>query len=165
MFVILLVALSYSCEKDEYVRVKFDEKTFLEQKQLWQSSITMNYQYDLFTGGFLLYHGRITVENGDFAKEEILNEYSHISIPESYSTIDKIYDTIEETFNNNNGKKKSDFYIREISVEYDKINHIPTSIVKHYYASPKLEVDGNFSFSITNFDRLQKWELHKKELE
>jgi hypothetical protein len=160
VFIVLLAALNYSCGKEDFVRVKFDEKVFLEQKKLWQSSITKNYQYDLFTGGFLLYHGRITVENGDFVKEEIINEYTNISIPESYSTIDKIYDTIEETFNNNNGVKKSDFYIKEISVEYDRIHHIPTRIINHYYASPKLEVDGNFIFLITNFDRLQKWEPH-----
>ena len=149
--IILLAAFSFSCGKDDFVNVKFDYKTFIEQKKLWQESITKNYQYDLFTSGFLLYHGKITVENGDFVKEEIINEHSHTSVSLGYSTIDNIYETIEGIFNRTNGMKKSVFYYTKISVEYDKVNHIPTNIVFSYYAAPKLEVDGNFSFTITNF--------------
>jgi hypothetical protein len=77
-----------------------------------------------------------------------------LSIPTHYSSIDKIYESIESLYNDQQGAKKSDFYYTDILVEYDKVNHIPIQIDYGYYCSPYLEVDGNFSFSISNFKEL-----------
>ena len=144
------------CNKDEVI-VKFDEKTFIEQKKLWQLSNTKDYEYHLFASGFINYYGKIIVENGSFSNEVILHEYSNSVVSSflNYSTIDLVYEIIEEMFNScSNGTKKSDFYYTEILVEYDIINHIPIKINYKYYCSPDLEVDGTFDYTITNFNKL-----------
>ncbi|MDR2145407.1 MAG: DUF6174 domain-containing protein [Tannerella sp.] len=139
------------CKKDEVI-VKFDEKTFIEQKKLWQLSNTKDYEYHLLANGFVSYYGKIFVENGSFKNDEILHEYSHLML--NYSTIDLVYKTIEEIFHSsNNGTKKSGFYYTEIVVEYDKVNHIPIKINYKYYSSPNLSIDGTFDYTITNFNK------------
>ena len=153
-----LVAMTVfsSCEKDEFI-VKFDEKTFIEQKKLWQLSNTKDYEYHLRANGFIFYYGNIIVENSNFKSEEILQEYSGsiISTFPNYSTIDLVYQTIEEMFNTyKSSTNKTDFYYTEILVEYDKINHIPTKINYKYYCSPNLAIDGTFDYTITNFNKL-----------
>ena len=144
------------CKKDEFI-VKFDEKTFIEQKTLWQLSNVKDYEYHLHAIGEIFYYGNIIVENGSFKDEVILQEYSqsiNYTFP-NYSTIDLVYQTIEEMFNScKNSTKKSDFYYTEIFVEYDKITHIPTKINYKYYCSPNLAVDGTFHYTITNFNKL-----------
>ena len=145
-----------SCNKDELI-VKFDEKTFIEQKKLWQLSNTNDYEYHLLANGFVYYYGKIIVKNGSFNNDIILHENSHsvVSGFSNYSTIDLVYEIIEEMFNSrNNGTKKTDFYYTEIFVEYDKINHIPIKINYKYYCSPNLAVDGTFDYTITNFNKL-----------
>ena len=145
------------CNKDEVI-VKFDEKTFIEQKKLWQLSNTKDYEYHLHASGFMNYYGKIIVENGSFSDEVILHEYPHsvaVSNFLNFSTIDLVYESIEEMLNScSNGTKKSDFYYTEILVEYDKINHIPIKISYLYYCSPRLAVDGTFDYTITNFNKL-----------
>jgi hypothetical protein len=143
------------CTKDE-VFVKFDKKTFIEQRKLWQLSNTKDYEYHLFASGFGSYYGKIIVENGSFNNEVILLEpYSIVSGYLSYSTIDLVYETIETMFNSsNNATKNEDFYYTEIIVEYDKLNHIPIKISYKYYCSPNLAVDGTFDYTITKFSKL-----------
>ena len=146
--VIALFCLFTACREDAYVHVKFDQKTFNEQKQLWQASNTKDYEYHLFASGYMMYDGKIVVENGGFKEEEILNEISVPSIGMlslGYSTIDRIYEEIEEAF-----KFK---YYKEISVEYDKINHIPITICYILNPTPGLAVDGTFDYSIINFKK------------
>ena len=150
--VFALFCLFISCQ-DDNVRVKFDERTYNEQKQLWQASNTKDYEYHLFASGFMMYYGKIIVEDGIFKNEEILHEHSVSTIGLGYSTIDNIYERFEEIFKFYNGTKKSDLYCKEISVEYDKINHIPIKINYIYYASPGLEVDGTFNYTISNFKK------------
>ena len=145
------------CTKDE-VFVKFDKKTFIEQRKLWQLSNTKDYEYHLFASGFGSYYGKIIVENGNFNNDVILHENSQSVVVSgflNYSTIDLVYETIEKMFNScNNSTKKSDFYYTEILVEYDKTNHIPIKINYKYYCSPNLAVDGTFDYTITNFNKL-----------
>ena len=148
--IILTVLLVCSCSKD--VSVKFDRRTFVEQRQLWQASNTKDYEYHLFASGFMMYYGKITVENGSFKSHEILHEHS-TSVFLEYSTIDKIYQTIEEMYNFYNGTIKSDSYCKEISVEYDKTNHIPVKINYIHHFSPDIAVDGTFDYEITNFKK------------
>ncbi|MCL2074195.1 MAG: DUF6174 domain-containing protein [Marinilabiliaceae bacterium] len=151
-----VTAMFSGCNKDEVI-VKFDKKTFIEQKKLWQLSNTKDYEYHLLADGFVYYYGKIIVENGNFKNDEILHEYSHpiVSTFSNYSTIDLIYETIEGMFNScKNETKKSDFYCTEIFVEYDKINHVPIKIEYKYYCSPNIVVDGTFDFTITNFNKL-----------
>ena len=151
--VIALFCLLTACSEDAYVHVKFDQKTFNEQKQLWQASNTKDYAYHLLASGFMMYDGKITVEDGNFKNEEILHEFSVSSIGSGYSTIDMIYDRIEEAYKFYNGAQKSDFYYTEIKVEYDKTNHIPINIHYVCYVSPELAVDGTFDYSITDFNK------------
>ena len=144
------------CNKDEVI-VKFDEKTFFEQKKLWQLSNTKDYEYQLRANGFVYYYGKIIVENGSFSNDIILHENSDSVVSGflNYSTIDLVYEIIEEMFNLcNNRTEKSDFYYTEVVVKYDKTNHIPIKINYKYYCSPNLEVDGTFDYTITNFNKL-----------
>ena len=142
------------CNKDEVI-VKFDEKTFIEQKKLWQSSNTKDYEYHLLADGFVYYYGKIIVENGSFSNDVILHENSNSVVIDflNFSTIDLVYETIEKMFNSCKNVTKSDFYFTEILVEYDKINHIPIKIDYKYYCSPNLAVDGTFDYTITNFKK------------
>ena len=152
--IILTVILICSCSKD--VSVKFDRRTFVEQRQLWQASNTKDYEYHLFASGFIMYYGKITVENGSFKSDEILHEHSSsITTYLKYSTIDKIYQTIEEIYNFYNGAIRSDYntYCNEIVVEYDKTNHIPVKINYIHHFSPDIAVDGTFDYEITNFKK------------
>jgi len=149
--IFLIVIVCCSCGKD-HVSVKFDKKTFTQQRQLWQASNTKDYEYHLFASGFMMYYGKIHVENGSFKYDEILHEYAS-SLFMDYATIDKIYQTIEEIYNHYNKADKSDFYYNEIEVEYDKTNHIPTKIHYHHFQSPNLAVDGTFYFEISSFKK------------
>ena len=150
--VFALFCLFLSCE-DDNVHVKFDERTYNEQKQLWQASNTKDYEYHLFASGFLMYDGIISVEDGNFKNEELLHEYSVSSVDLGYSTIDMIYERIENTYKLSNDTKNSDFYYTEILVEYDKTNHIPIKIIYHTYISPSIAVDGTFDYTISNFNK------------
>ena len=139
------------------VTVAFDQKTFIEQRQLWQDTNVQNYQYEFSAIGFLPYYGIVFVENGNFKNDLPLMEYSEISDFMEYSTIDEIYKRIEEIFNSYNNKEqsKNDVYLTEILIEYDKINHIPIKINYIYYAPPDLIVDGTFYYKIENFSKLE----------
>ena len=142
---ILAAAFCCSCSKDDYVKVKFDKETFIEQRQLWQASNTKDYEYHLLFGGFNI---KIIIENGICKDEEISNH--------AYSTIDKTYNKIEEEFNFYNGTKKSDhsLYLTEIFVEYDKINHIPIKIHYRYYVPPNMLIHGIFYYEIKDFEKI-----------
>jgi len=134
-------------------QVKFDKKTFVEQRQLWQKANIKNYQYQLSAIGFIYYYGTIFVENGKIKNDLPSVEDSKIENFMNYSTIDEIYKTIEETFTFHNNKKQSekDVYYTEIFVEYDKANHIPIDIIYYYYAPSEVSVDGTFHYRIAEF--------------
>jgi len=141
--------------------VKFDQKTFVEQRQLWQKANIKNYQYQLSAIGFIYYYGTIFVENGQIKNDLPFVEHSDIENFMNYSTIDEIYKTIEEMFNsyNNTKRSKNDVYYNEIFVEYDKIKHIPIEIIYNYYAPPDVALDGTFHYKIAEFsERDQKIE-------
>ena len=146
------VIIFISCE-EKVVQVEFDQKTFIEQRQLWQESNIKNYQYQFSVFGNPSYHGTIFVENRTFKYDSPLDEYSDIANFIEYSTIDDIYNTIENTFNLYNNTKQSihDAYYSKIIVEYDKINNIPISISYRYTAPPDVWLDGPFDYEITNF--------------
>ena len=137
-------------------KVIFDEKTFVEQRELWQASNVKNYQYTLLGIGFLPYEGIVIVENGVF-KNDIPSINSMVDIRHfmEFSSIDEIYRRIEEKFlfYNNTIQSRKDRYLTEIIVEYDKTNHIPIRIlyVHHTY---NIEVDGTFHFEIKNFQKM-----------
>jgi hypothetical protein len=155
--IISLVFIFLSCDdlSKFTVQVKFDQKTFAEQRQLWQEANVKNYQYQLSAIGFMGYGGTIFVENGQFKNDLTSSEYSNIENFMDYSTIDEIYKTIEEAFNsyNNTEQSKNDVYYTEIIVEYDKINHIPIIINYHYYAPSNIAVDGTFYYEIIEFSK------------
>ena len=101
IIIICLVFIFVSCD-DLFkitVQVKFDQKTFAEQRRLWQQSDVQNYQYQLSAIGFIPYNGTIFVENGQFKNDLPSGEYYNIENFQEYSTIDKIYKTIEELYN------------------------------------------------------------------
>ena len=135
------------------IQVKFDQKTFFEQRQLWQEASIKNYQYQLSAIGFIYYYGTIFVENGQFKNDLPYVEYSNIENFINYSTIDEIYKTIEEIFifYNNAEQAKGDVYYTEIFVEYDKIKHIPIEIIYYYHAPSDVALDGTFHYRITEF--------------
>ncbi|MCL2028499.1 MAG: DUF6174 domain-containing protein [Bacteroidales bacterium] len=155
MALCVAATLLHSCNKDDIVSVKFDKETFLEQKQLWQASSHKDYQFQIFIGGGFnsFYNGVITIENGDFKNELLLDEHSS-SISCCFS-IDVIYETIEKSFYEHHNKKKSDFYITEISVEYDKVNHIPIKVNFGYYASSGISVHLS-DYTLSNFSKIEQ---------
>jgi hypothetical protein len=137
--------------------VEFDQKTFSEQKQLWHDSNVRNYQYQLFAIGFISYYGTVFVEDGNYKNDTPLDTNFDINDFQDYSTIDKIYETIGKIFdlNNNNNKEQSEktVYMTEISVEYDKINHVPLTLKYHYHIPPDVAYDGTSDYKITNFQK------------
>ena len=136
------------------VQIKFDQKTFIEQRQLWQQANIKNYQYQLSAIGFIYYYGTIFVENGQIKNDLPSVEDSNIENFISYSTIDEIYKTIEDIFNSYNNTKQSKVkvYYTEIFVEYDKINHIPIDIIYSYYTPSNVAHDGTFHYIIAEFN-------------
>jgi hypothetical protein len=154
MFFILVSCGDPSKSTDQ---VKFDQKTFVEQRQLWQESNVKKYRYQLSAIGFIPYDGIIFVENGNFKSDlPSSGQSSEISNFLDYSTIDEIYKTIEKNLNyyNNTEQSENAYYFTEIAVEYDKINHIPIEIIYYYYAPPNLEVDWTFYYEITEFNKM-----------
>ena len=151
------VFIFFSCvnSPESTLQVKFDQKTFFEQRKLWQEANVKNYQYHLSAIGFIHYYGTIFVENGQIKNDLPSVEYSDIENFMNYSTIDEIYKTIEEIFTFYNNKKQSekDVYYTEIFVEYDKIKHIPTEIIYSYYAPSDVALDGTFHYRITEFSK------------
>jgi len=131
--------------------LKFDGRTFGEQRRLWRSSGTKDYSYDLAALGYISYEGTVSVVNGDFKGDD--PDWGTIEEFLEYSTIDKVYDEIEAMFlkHKDAEQSKSDFHFTEIAVEYDTANHIPTKIFHKYYCPPNLAVDGTFVFEIRNF--------------
>jgi len=129
--IFFIIGLFVSCEKN--VKVGFDHEAFYEQKQLWQTSNVTDYKYHLRAAGWYgmntpIYDGTIIVKNGNYSNNLPVND--HFELDNNYSTIDEIYKTIENMFNENNNKKISmyDGFLDRISVTYDEINHIPIKI-------------------------------------
>jgi hypothetical protein len=144
-----------SCEIN--VEVEFDQKTFKNQRKQWQESNIKNYQYHFTASGFTGYRGLVFVENGTY--KDNLSSYDPSengrlmnSFPE-YSSIDKIYETIEKHFNDTNNTKQStrETYLKKINVKYDKVNHIPIEIYYEYYVPPIVVVDGTFHYEVGEF--------------
>jgi hypothetical protein len=139
------------------IEIKFDLATFNEQRKLWQESNTKNYQYNLLAVGFNPYDGIMIVENGEFKEcipeidyfTEGINGYWH------YSTIDEIYEWIEKEYTSNNNKiqDKSEPYLEEIYIEYDKTNHIPIKINDIYYIPSGVSITGTFYYEINSFEK------------
>jgi hypothetical protein len=154
IFGVISTILFIACDFIKFtVYVEFDQKTFNEQRQLWQASNVKDYQYEFLAYGFTGYCGTIFVENSNFKNALPSEEDSNFYYFMNYSTIDEIYKTIEEKYFSYNDTKQSlkDFYYTEILVVYDKINHIPTSIKYKYNSRPLVAVDGTFDFEINNF--------------
>jgi hypothetical protein len=152
---VLTCCLMLSCVIN--VEVEFDQKTFNKQRKLWQESNVKNYQYHFRASGFIGYSGLVLVENGTYKDD--LSSYDQSengrlmnSFPE-YSSIDKIYETIEERFKDTNNTKQStmDSYLKKINVKYDKVNHIPIEIYYDYYVPPIVVVDGTFHYEFSDF--------------
>ena len=80
IIIICAVSTFFSCANlSEFtVQVKFDQKTFAEQRQLWQQANVKNYQYQLSAIGFIYYYGTIFVENGQYENDLPSVEYSNI---------------------------------------------------------------------------------------
>jgi len=152
--IICVVFMLFSCvNPSEFsVQVKFDKKTFVEQRQLWQDANIKNYQYQLSAIGFIYYYGTIFVENGRIKNDVASVENSNIENFMNYSTIDDIYKAIEEMFNSSKNQSKNDVYCTAINVKYDKMKHIPIDIVYSYYASSDIALDGTFHYKITEFN-------------
>jgi hypothetical protein len=155
IIIICAVSMIFSCNSlSEFtVQIKFDQETFFEQRRLWQQANIKNYQYKLSAIGFIHYYGTIFVENGQIKNDLPSVEDSNIENFKNYSTIDEIYKTIEETFNsyNNTKQSKEKVYYTEISVEYDKTEHIPIDIIYHCYSPSNVALDGTFNFRIAEF--------------
>jgi hypothetical protein len=158
VIMVLIGWLLLSCEIN--VQVEFDQKTFNKQRKLWQESNIKNYQYHFSASGFMGYHGLVSVENGMYKNDPTSDEYSEDrdlmnSFPE-YSTIDKVYETIEKHFKDTNNTKQSigNSYLKKIDVEYDKVNHIPKKIYYDYYVPPMVVVDGTFHYDVEDFKKL-----------
>ena len=155
MFTFLFVALFASCAS--IVKVEFDQENFNAQRQMWQSSNVKDYQYRLRAVGYMMYDGTIIVENSEY-KEDLPSEASVWNNPfKGFNSIDELYRYIEEQFTSTNNKRqRKEFYLKEIRIEYDEINHIPIEIHYVYYFSPNVVVDGTFDFFISDFQRINK---------
>ena len=153
-FIVITCLFSFSILSCGFnVEVIFDQKTNNEQRKQWLDKNINNYQYRFIASGFTGYNGIIFVEDKQFKNEEMIYGNSNIEDWEEYSTIDKIYETIEKKYiqNNNTQQSRNDFYLKAIHVKYDKINNIPVYIYYEYHVPPMLAVDGTFNFEITDF--------------
>ena len=157
LFTFISCATGVSKSDDIVKTVKFDHKTFSRQRQLWHDANVRNYQYQLFAIGFIYYYGTVYVEDGNYKNDTPLESYFDITNFMDYSTIDKIYETIERMFDSNNNREQSEktVYMTEISVEYDTISHIPVTIKYHYHIPPDVAFDGTSDYKITNFLKLE----------
>lgn len=127
--------------------ISFDYETFTYHKNAWIRSDIKNYSYTYYSSGFSHWYAEVFVENGEFIR---LNEYENSNSMEFYKdTMTDLYNSIEEIFHSE--RDNDDFYITSIRVEYNKDNNTIKSVDYDYYKSPKIEVDGNFSYSISNF--------------
>jgi len=158
IIIICAVFTFFSCANlsEIKVQVKFDKKTFVEQRQLWQQANIKNYQYQLSAfGGISYYSGTIFVENNQIKKDLPSVEGTDIENFMDYSTIDEIYKTIEERFNsyNNTKRSKKEVYYTEIIVEYDKAKHIPIDIIYRFYIPSDVVFDGTSHYKIAEFNK------------
>ena len=140
------------------VYVEFDRETFNRQRAAWREAGVKDYEYRFSAIGFSYYYGTIRVGDGVFVEDVPDAGHDGIGFFEEYSTIDRVFDAIEKMFLRFDGTKQSkrDMYYTKIIVEYDRINHIPTSIAYRYYCPPNLAVDGTFDYRIGNFKRLNQ---------
>ena len=148
---------STSKSDDIIQTVKFDHKVFSEQRRLWHDSNVKNYRYQLSAIGPFPYHGTVYVQDGNYKNDTPLDSSFEITNFLEYSTINKIYETIERMFDSNNNKEQSEkaVYMTEISVEYDTINHVPLAIKYHYHIPPDVAFDGTSDYKITNFLKME----------
>jgi hypothetical protein len=149
-----LVGITVSCDSTETVFVRFDTKSFSEQKEAWISSCRENYQYRLFGMGHIGCNTTITVENGKYKQQIPYVEGDYVgSESDIYLTIDEVYNDIEAIYNeyNNTERSKKDEYLEEIIVEYDKQNHIPVKIDYRWFVPSGVEMDGTFYYEIKDF--------------
>ena len=154
-FIILACFLSLCILSCGNVEVIFDQKTFYNHWDQWQDKNINNYQYRFNAFGWTHYDGIVFVEDGQFKNDNIIFGDSNMEYWVGYSTIDKIFETIERTYlqNNNTQKSRNEYYLKAIHVKYDNINNIPVDIY-YEYDLPKfsnMEIDGTFHFEIKDF--------------
>jgi hypothetical protein len=115
-----------------------------------------DYQYQLFAIGFIPYYGTVFVEDGKYKNDAPLDMNFDINGFLDYSTIDKVYETIERMFDSNKEElSEKAVYMTRISVEYDKVNHVPLAIKYHYHIPPDVAFDGTVDYKIADFQKLE----------
>jgi hypothetical protein len=135
--------------------VEFDYETFIKESTLWLLSDTLYYKFNYYSDGFYPVDTIITVQNNEF-ESQILNPAAQPNFFE-YSgpppTISTLYEDMEYAYTKNAGKEPSadDRYLTGVSVEFDKINHIPVEVKYTYHVPPNLAVDGNSEYEIRDF--------------
>jgi hypothetical protein len=140
------------------VVVDFDYDKMNSEKELWNSLKPNNYQYifsDIENGPGLYSPTKalILVENGQYKGQNVFEQYNETN--EYFQTIDKIYETIEETYreyNHTKHYKNNDVYLTKIKIEYDEGNHIPVRIDFYYYVSKNVaDAPEHWMYTIKDF--------------
>jgi len=158
LFIVLSLIL-LSCEANKSnVKVEFDQEAFIAHRQKWQQANVNNYKYQLIAYDNKEkkeYSAIITVENGIYKENSLTSDDFNINDFLNFSTIDKIYNWLESTYNENDIFRftKIGAYVTNIYVEYDEINHIPVIINYKIKAPFFIDINGIDYFKINNFEK------------
>jgi hypothetical protein len=158
-FFIVFSLILPSCKANKTdVKVEFDQEAFITHRQKWQQANVNNYKYQLIAYDNKEnkeYSAIITVENGIYKENSHASDDFNINYFLNFSTIDKIYNWLELTYNENDIFRFTKFgiYITNIYAEYDEINHIPIIINYKIKAPFFIDVDGINYFKINNFEK------------
>jgi hypothetical protein len=153
ILIFAILSVFVSCVFIPFVKVdvEFDYDRFKQEKSLWKSLKPANYQFklDYWNNGFSFpVNTLIIVENGVYKTQIPYSEEDGFSY-ESYlnETITDIYDNIEREYKEYHKNRLGffDSYLREITIEYDTVNHIPVEVIKYYYVPPMLMDSPSYS--------------------
>jgi hypothetical protein len=159
-YLLLLLSLC-SCisTKRNIEKVKSE---LLREKQLWENFEIKDYNFrisNVRTGGIVqLFDSTIVVKNGHYFSEIVennKNEFYNYLFPvnevfQKYTTIDNLYNSIEEFIESYDKKlEKEDYtygYCNNITIEYNYNNHIPIRIEYDYWHNPFVNVSDRLKY-------------------
>lgn len=142
-FLIIFFLFLWSCALPR--EINFDKRLFDENYNKWKSLNILNYKFTYSSFGFYSYSIDIIVKN---------NNVVYCNYKGECKNIDGYFNEILSFYYKHNGKSYTDqeMYYTDIIVKYDKDYGFPECWYYKYYCPDNLAVDGNFSFTITNFD-------------
>lgn len=162
LFLIPLFLLLLSCKEPAVNFIDFNIGAHNTNYNSYKKVTPPTYSYRYTSIGAMYIDYRVYVSDNFVDSICVIEEVEHVDNPyqgqRQKLLIDSLFTYISNTFHENDAIEieNRSFYITEIQCTYDSLYHYPLSYDSQFYQAPGMCVDGNFSFTVSEFVILEE---------